>query len=141
MEKIIKKNLDFLCKKYNMKYSTNTFKNYLDRNVSLDVYNYYNSNGCFSILSIEERGDLDFAHFDRADFIKKYVEKSFIGRHIYLIDVEKKEEHIWNQHKKIAFFKNPFFWWSKKKVFCALAEVIEVQIQKTGYFYGIKINN
>lgn len=141
MEKIIIKNLFFLCSKYNMEYSCSTFENYLGTNFTLDTYNFYNENGCFSILNIEQRGDLNFACFDGIEFLKKYVEITFKCRHVYKIDVETKESSIWRKHQKVGMIKNPFFWWSKKKIFRALAEVIEAQIQKTGYFYGIKIND
>ncbi len=141
MEEIIKKNLDFLCVKYGMKYSSHIFENYLGKNASLDTYSYYNENGCFSVLSIEARGDLNFAYFNSIDFLKMYVEPEFMGRHKYKINVFETEKGIWEQHEKIFFFKNPFFWWNKNRIFRALAEVIEVQIVKTGQFYGIKVKS
>lgn len=38
-----------------------------------------------------------------------------------------------------AFLGIPFFWGTDKQVLCALAEVIETQIQKQGSFFGIKV--
>lgn len=139
MEEIVKKNLDFLCNKHGMKYSKLTFQNYLGRDMSLDTYNYYNENGCFSVLSIEVRGDLNFACFDSISFLYTYASPEFMKSHKYKINVTKIEKEIWKKHEKIFFFKNPFFWWSNRRVFRALREVIENQIKKTSQFYGINI--
>lgn len=140
MEEIVKKNLDFLCSKYGMKFSKLTFQNFLGSYAPLDTYNYYNDSGCFSVLSIEVRGDLNFAYFDTISSLYTYVRPEIMDRHKYKIDVTKNEKEIWEKHQKILFIKNPFFWWSKKRIFRALREVIEKQIRQTGQFYGVKLN-
>ena len=139
MNEIIKKDLDFLCIDYEMKYQHRCIKNYPRGNYDLDVYSYYNETGCFSILYIAVRNDLTFAVFDNIDFIDTYIEPDFLSRSKYWVDVTTIQKDNWNEKERILFIKNPFFWWSKKKIFQTLGEAIKKEILQHNGFYGINI--
>lgn len=96
-------------------------------------HSYFNDNGCFTICSLEQRGELDF-----------YYAKSFTNNrkilHDKLVDVYSVEKSIWDKYGKIGIIPNVFFWCNHKKIIEVLAEVISHQICSTGTFFGVEIN-
>ena len=79
-----------------------------------------------------QRDDIDFYFSD--DFSTSYP--ALKQRQLNVWD----NNEILQKHQKWIFgFKNPFFWYSKKKYMKALAEIIEVKISKNKEFFGIKI--
>ena len=47
--------------------------------------------------------------------------------------------YIWEKYKKRSIFRGRF--WSDKKYLKILSEVIKVQIEQRGEFFGIKVKN
>lgn len=153
----VKKNLDFLCSKYQMKYALGEFEHYLGTNAVLVTYSYYNEFGCFTIANVPVRGDVTYYRLDSVDQIKDVIlsgspdlgvltqqnEKlsraydDYISkRRLQIFDFE---PEIWDKHSKTGFLKLPFFWGTDKQILQALADVIETQIEKYSSFFGIKV--
>ena len=129
----IKSKLSFLIKDYGLKYKYQEFHNCYGLNMTVYTHSFYNSNGCFTIHDMPCKGELDF-----------YYSQSFSTMHADLcknaINISSIEPEIWKKHTKILIFNRPFFWWSKKRIIDALAEVLYVHINKEKEFFGIKID-
>ena len=126
------KALDFLVIEYGLKHIHQDFNSCFGGNWWVKTDSYYNDSGCFTIHHLPQRGELDFYYSKEFSTIRE----SLCER---LLDISSVEKEIWEKHKKFLCFKNPFFWNSEKKVFQALAEIIKVQIEKNGEFFGIKV--
>lgn len=134
----VKKNLDFLCLDYNLKYKASEFTNYLSTNGSVETYSYYNDFGCFTISNFAVKGELDYLVFKSIDEMQQcFLSKASISN--FLINIFNYEQEIWKKNQKLLFFKNPFCWLNTNKTLRVLSEVIKSQIKKNGNFFGIKI--
>lgn len=56
-EKLIKKHLSFLINEYNMSFKYQCFNDYKGFKGPIDVYSFYNDNGCFTLHNIVQRGE------------------------------------------------------------------------------------
>lgn len=128
----IEKQFKFLETEYDLKHVYQDFSNCYGGNWWVYTHSYYNESGCFTIHNLPQRGELDFYYAKEFSNVRKNLCE-------HQINISSIEKEIWNKHNKILFFRNPFFWWSEKKILHALAEVIQVQINRYGEFFGIKI--
>lgn len=138
-EQIVKDALDFLCEDYEFHYRFAQFENYLNQHLPIMTYSYYNENGCFTITEFEPRHEVTYLHLDTVDSVKEYFSWNYskkLQREVNIFDIE---PDIWNRRGKICGIPNLFFWGSDKKILKALAEVIQVQIEKNGAFFEIKV--
>jgi len=138
IEKTILRYLGFLIEEYHLKYDYSIFEEYLGTNATLQTFTFYNNNGCFVVHDVPVKGELRFIYLSNINLLGQYAKKPSSVKNS-VIDVRLIEKEIWEKHEKILFFNNPFFWWDKKKVLCALQEIIRIQIEKTGMFFGIKV--
>ncbi len=130
----IKELFGFLVKQYGLTYVYQDFKNCFDGNWQVYTHSFYNESGCFTIHNLPQRGELDFYYAKKfSNNRKDLCEK--------MIDIRSAEEEIWKKHSNVLGIRNPFFWWSEKKVLSTLVEVIKSQIKKKGEFFGIEIKN
>jgi hypothetical protein len=138
-EEQVKKYLGFLNEKYHMNYIYNVFDNYLGTNAILQTFTFYNNYGCFVIHDVPVKGEVEYVCLDDIKMLNKYGNKpSSVKKQV--IDVSSVKKEIWERYQKIGPFKNPFFWTNNNSVLKVLAKVIEKQIQETGKFYGIKVD-
>ena len=128
----IEKQFDFLVTDYGLKHAYQDFNNCFGGHWWVCTHSYYNESGCFTIHNLPQRGELDFYYAKEFSNIRKDLCEQRIN--ISAIGTE-----IWEKNEKFLFMKNPFFWWSEKKVLKSLAEVIEAEIKSTGQFFGIKV--
>ena len=122
-----RKTFDFLEKDYGFKYAFQSFEKTANGSFwgPCEAHSYYNENGCFTIYTIVQRGDLEIYKSDK--FSQNQIE---LLQQIVDLDTEGKAE--WGKLRK-SFFRN------KRRFFQTLAEVIKTQIENTGQFYSIKI--
>ena len=124
--------LMFLVKDYNLNFSSQTFNNCPHGNWITKTYSFYNNTGCFTINYLVGRDELDF--YFSTKFSNNYCEL-----HEKLLNVWIDEPEIWNKHQKWLYvFKDPFFWWNKRKIIRALADVIRKKIEVSNEFFGVK---
>lgn len=124
---------EFLVKDYGFNYRKQEFHNCFNGNWSVYTYSFFNDDGCFTIHSLPQRGELDFYYAKRFSNIREDLyEKP--------IDIVSIEKDIWRKYGKIGFFDNPFFWWNDNKILTTLAKVLKVHINNYGEFFGIQIN-
>ncbi len=122
-ENIVLREFDFLISKYNLNLQIYQFKN----QVTVNMYCYYNSFGCFTVCDEIER-DIEF-----------YNSHSITDIYENIANVFDLEPQVWKKHHtKIGPFNNPFFWWNKEKIIIAVAEAIRTHIEKHNEFLGIK---
>ncbi len=139
MNEGVKKYLSFLSDKYKMTYAFGEFDNYLGRNVAILTYSFYNEFGCFTIATVPAVGDVMYYHLKSVDHIPKLIVSGDYDLNQFVLNVFDYEPEIWEKHRRSGFLKIPFFWGSEKQILRALAEVIEIQIQKHDSFFGIKV--
>ena len=125
--------LMFLVDEYGMQFSKQTIKNYPRIDYTTQTYSFYNKSGCFTISYLAARDELEFYYSRRFSCAPEELFEKPIN--IWIDDPE-----IWDRHKKWLFgIQDPFFWWKKRKVIDALAEVIRKKISANGKFFDIKI--
>lgn len=123
MQDLIKKELGFLTEKYAMQYAFQEFEEY---SMDVETYSFYNENGCFTVYYLEQRDELGL-------FYSGTFSKNLNELREQEIDQHSCEGNIWKKHK-------PLFGYGKKMYFKTLHKVIEAQIDKTGLFYGVKVD-
>lgn len=124
--------LMFLVNDYNLNFSSQTFNNCPYGNWITKTYSFYNNTGCFTINYLVGRDELDF--YFSTKFSNNYCEL-----HEKLLNVWIDEPEIWNKHQKWLYvFKDQFFWWNKRKIIRALADVIRKKIEVSNEFFGVK---
>lgn len=137
----VKKYLSFLIEKYGMYYAREDYNAW--DNWAYATYSFYNDSGCFTITDLVQGDDVDYAVLDSVNSLKTYVFSDSSEQSKSQMRIASFEKDIWEKYEKgFLFFKNlkkPFFWRSAKNILQTLAEVIETQIQKTGQFFGIKV--
>ena len=93
----------------------------------------------FRSHDVPVKGEVEYVCLDDIKMLNKYGNKpSSVKKQV--IDVSSVKKEIWERYQKIGPFKNPFFWTNNNSVLKVLAKVIEKQIQETGKFYGIKVD-
>lgn len=124
---------DFLVRDYGLSYKHQHFINCYDGHWEVETYSFYNDSGCFTIYFEIQRG-MEFWYSSQfsTDY-QKLCQRA--------IDISLIEPDIWERHKKIMIFNNPFFWWDNKKVLNAFSEVLKVHLSKGNDFFGIQIKN
>ncbi len=120
--------LMFLVDKYHLKFTAQDFPSCPFGNYTTKTYSFYNDTGCFTISYLLQKNELDF-YFSNT-FSSKYA--SLCKK---LLNVWVEEPEIWRKHRN----KHPFFWWNKKKILSALAEVIREKIHKNNEFFGVVV--
>lgn len=128
----IEEKFKFLVEEYGCVYQYQEFHKCYGGDWIVYTYSFYNENGCFTIRSMPQRGELDFYYAHKfSTCLEKLCDK--------MINVCSVEEELWEKHTKIRGLKNPFFWWRIQNVLNVLAEVIKVHIKEHGEFFGIKV--
>ena len=114
---------------YKLNYAFQTFN--LSGNIAC-AHSFFNESGCFTINSMESRGELDcyYSQYFSNDRDKLYGE---------IIDIYSVEMDIWNKHGNFGVLPNMFFWVNNKKILKVLAEVVKAQIKKNNEFFGVKV--
>ncbi len=79
---------------------------------------------------MESRGELSFYY--SKEFSTNRNSLYEVPLNIY--DVEKE---IWDKRGKIGFIPNLFFWWNNKKILTTVAQIVKLQIEKSGSFFGV----
>jgi hypothetical protein len=152
-EDSVKKALDFLCNEYNFKYSRFDNDDYLNNNFKLQVYCYYNSQGCFAISNFIARGEVEYYRLKYIEDVETILYPKIVSNKTQLLSgreyienqlkqkicIFDEEPKVWKKAGYILFFPNPFFWWNENKILRVLGNVIQIQIQKFGSFFDIKI--
>lgn len=132
LDSFIYDTFSFLVEKHNLQYAYQQID--YGRGFVSSEHSYYNDSGCFTISSMEQRGELDF-----------YYAKAFSTErellHDRSVNVFVTEESVWNEYGKIGIFPNIFFWWNKKRILGVLAKIICRQISNTGVFFDIKVTH
>ena len=122
---------DFLTKDYNLSYKYQEFTNCYGRNLTVQTYSFYNHSGCFTI------------YYEVPRYMGFCVSSEFSTEREKLrernVDISLIEPQIWNKRERFLVFKNPFFWWSDKKVLTTLAEVLKIHLAKNNEFFGIQV--
>ena len=72
-------------------------------------HSYFNDSGCFTICSLEQRGELDFYDAESFSDNRKIL-------HEKLIDVYSVEQSIRDKYGKIGIIPNVFFWCNHQKI-------------------------
>ena len=127
----IGESFDFLVKDYDLSYKYQEFINCYGSSWTVQTHSFYNYSGCFTIYIEVQRGMNFWYASSFSTERKELCERE--------IDVSTIEPQVWDKHKKIWIFRNPFFWWNNKKVLCTLAEVLKVHLAKTNDFFGIYV--
>ena len=123
---------DFLTKDYNMTYRYQEFSNCYGNRCTVHTHSYFNDTGCFTIYIEIQRG-MEFWYASRFSTERKELcERG--------IDVSSIEPQVWSKYERLCFFKNPFFWWSDKRVLSTLAEAVKVHLAKDNSIFGIQVN-
>lgn len=128
----IREQFAFLVDDYGFQYGEQKFENCWEGNWTVITYSFYNENGCFTIHTLPERGEVGFFCCDRFSSDRE----SLCAR---LVDIRTIEEDVWDKHSCLWSIRNPFFWYSQRKVFAALAEVIRTHLSKHDDLFGIKL--
>lgn len=127
----IEKTFHFLVKDYDLKYEFQEFN--IGGGWIISAHSFYNSTGCFTIHSMESRGELDF-----------YYAKQFSTDMDILyekgINIYSAEKELWDKYGKFIFFKNYFFWLNNEKILKVATEVVKIQIAKYGEFFGVRVD-
>jgi hypothetical protein len=123
----VTKHFEFLIKEYSFEYSLIRFENFPFGNWYVDMYSYYNKNGCFSIYNIPQRGEWDY-------FFAKKFSTDITELMEQRIDIAAVEKEIWHKLRRKFLFRLRHNLFHK-----TLAEVIKKQISEQGEFYGIKV--
>ena len=127
-----KKEFTDLAQKYNLSYQYQDFENCYGGNWWVYTHSLYNDSGCFTIYCLPQRCEVSFYFADKfSTDIHELCDK--------LINVFDFEKEIWSKHEKFLIFKNPFYYWSIERTIKVLIEVINVLIEKSNEFFGIKI--
>ena len=127
----IEKLFAFLEDNYDLSYKYQEFTNCFGGNWAVQTHSFYNDSGCFTIYIEVQRG-MDFWYASRFSTERDRLCETGV-------DVSSIEPQIWNKHKRILCFNNPFFWWSNKKVLLALAEALKSHLEKHNEFFGIQV--
>ncbi len=138
-EKLVKETLDFLIEEYDLKYDYQQFENCPFGNWCMEAYSYYNDYGCFTITKLLARDDVEYVYLKNIALLKTYMYSRYSERLKYQINITSIEGDIWEKYKKRSIFRGRF--WSDKKYLKILSEVIKVQIEQRGEFFGIKVKN
>lgn len=136
-EKQVKETLDFLIEDYNFEYVFQEFESCPFGNWRTETYSYFNKYGCFTITKLVARDDVEYVHLDDIALLNKYMYSNSSEKIKSQIDITSVEQEIWKKHEKKCLFGK--FFWGDKKYLNVLAEVIEVQIETMGQFFGIKV--
>ena len=123
----IQKQFEFLTKDYGLKYSYQDFHNCYDGYWWVCTHSYYNSSGCFTIVHLPQRNELDF-------YYAKQIGNTLESLHECTIDEQSVEPGIWAKAKKKFLFG-----YRNSLILETLAVVIQQQINKNGEFFGVKI--
>ena len=122
---------DFLIKDYNLSYQYQEFLNCYGGNWTVQAHSFYNESGCFTIYNEVQRGLSFYCASQLSTEREKLCERE--------VDISLMEPHVWKERQTLWFFKNPFFWWSDKKVLSTLAEALKVHLAKNNEFFGITV--
>ena len=150
-KKDIERLFGFLSRDLGLKYSHQGFKKCYGGNWYVDTYSFYNESGCFTIYELSERGEWAFY------YTKKYSKKmeELLDE---LLDIYSVEREMWKDYSdavevanreiekgvhKLLFFGEMFRaeWRAERIMLETLADVIRVQIQKHGSFFGVKVDS
>ena len=85
------------------------------------------------------RDDVEYVYLKNIALLKTYMYSRYSERLKYQINITSIEGDIWEKYKKRSIFRGRF--WSDKKYLKILSEVIKVQIEQRGEFFGIKVKN
>lgn len=131
MNKLICEEFSFLVDRYGFEYKYQTLD--LGDGWIVSLHSFYNATGCFTIHSMDSRGELDFYRSNQFSTDKKKLRETAIN----IYDVEKK---LWKKRGDfLGIFPNLFFWWNTKKILKTVAEIVKLSIDRDGEFFGIKV--
>lgn len=130
MKQKYEKELIRIADKYNLNYLKQQFDNCFGGYWYVETFSLYNENGCFTIHYLGQRQELDF-----------YVTPSISTKREELannrIDVTKYKADVWEKElPKINVFSVSY----ADKFLILLTKVIEMQLEESGSFFGIKVN-
>ena len=127
-----KKEFSDLSSENNLIYEYQEFKNCFGGNWWVCTHSLYNDSGCFTIHCLPHRGEVDFYFADKFSTDRNEL----CQREINVFEVEK---DIWERDAKVWVIRNPFYFWSSKRIMKTLIEVIKISIEKNGEFFGVII--
>lgn len=130
----IRDQFSFLMDDYGFQYAEQKFHNCCGGNWTVITYSFYNGNGCFTIHTLPQRGEVGFYCCDKFSSDRE----SLCARSV---DIRTIEEEVWDKHSRLWLFRNPVFWYSQRKVIAALAEVIRTHLSKHDDLFGIKLTS
>lgn len=116
-EKLIKKHLSFLINEYNMSFKYQCFNDYKGFKGPIDVYSFYNYNGCFTLHNIVQRGEWGW-----------YVSKKISTNQFELIEKE---------IRQVDYLKKSYFLtssWLKE-----LCKILKEEASTNNTIFGIKL--
>ena len=134
---------------HGLEYSRRRFKKCHNGNRYADTYSFYNESGCFTIYKSSERDGWDFY------YAKKYSKdiKELLDEHLDIYSVEREmwedyrnatdEAHEAAEKEVNGVSADEMFrlqWKAERVMLETLAEVINVQMEKQGSFFGVKAN-
>ena len=120
----------FLVDEYGFQYAEQRFDKCFDGNWTVTTYSFYNENGCFTIHTLPQRGEVVFYCCDKFSSERE----ALCARSV---DIRTIEEDVWDRRSRIWIFRNPFFWYSQRSVLAALAEVVRTHLSKHNELFGI----
>ena len=122
----------FLVKDYGFVYREQDFQNCFGGKWFVKTYSFFNHNGCFTIHTLPQRGELDFyysSHFCN-------TREGLCEKTLNVCSIEPK---VWEQKTKLFGVNNPFFWWSDNRVLSTLATALKLHLSKHDAFFGISV--
>ncbi len=130
MKQKYEKELIRIAGKYNLNYLKQQFDNCFGGYWYVETFSLYNENGCFTIHYLGQRQELDF-----------YVTPSISTKREELannrIDVTKYKADVWEKElPNINIFSLSY----ASNFLILLTKVIEMQLEESGSFFGIKVN-
>jgi len=115
-----------IAERYGVNYQWQNFKD------GSYAHSLYNESGCFTILCLPARGEIDCYYSKEFSNDKQRL----CAKQINIYEVEK---DIWERNKRKWIFKIPFQFWGHDRTIRTIIEVIQASVNKTNIFYGIEI--
>lgn len=128
----VKELFEFLIKEYGLSYQFQEFTNCYNGGWIVRTYSFFNDSGCFTISHLLQRDELDF-------FFAPYFAQDRKKLCVKDVNITAIEPHVWEKNSKVWIFKNPFFWWSNKRILTTFAEALKIHLMKSESFFGINV--
>ena len=121
-----------MAQKYDLEYTFQEFQNCFGGDWVVFTHSLFNNSGCITVHCLPQRGEVDCYFSAKFSHDRRQLCETLVN----FFDIEKE---IWLDRQKIWIFKNPFFYWSSDKLIKTLLEIIDISLEKTNEFAGLKI--